>query len=95
MIRNILLLFTVAAFFATMASALTGSYFTIRAVLNIAPGGPRRWTVRLWRLNAVLFPDELSETGQQYRARLLRSVMATLCSGGALVMFAVALSKAN
>ena len=91
MVRNLLLLGTVVVFFATMVSAVVGSYFGIRAALNIAPGGPRRLTVRVWRLNAVLFPDELSASGKHYRLRYLRALIATLCSGVALAAFAVAL----
>jgi hypothetical protein len=91
MVRNLLLLGTFVVFFATMVSAAVGSYFGIRAVLNIAPGGPRRWTVRVWRLNAVLFPDELSASGKRYRLRYLRALIVTLCSGVALAALAVAL----
>jgi hypothetical protein len=91
MVRNLLLLGTVVVFFATIVSAVVGSYFGIRAVLNIAHGGPRRWIVRVWRLNAVLFPDELSASGKHYRLRYLRALIATFCSGVALAAFAVAL----
>ncbi|MBB4395943.1 hypothetical protein [Bradyrhizobium sp. ERR14] len=95
MVRNLLAIGTVIAFFATIASAAAGSYFGIRAALNVAPDGPRRWIVKVWRLNAILFPDELSASGQQYRLRYLRALIAVLCSGAAMAAFAIALSKAS
>lgn len=79
MIRNLLAICTFAACLAAFASAVVGTYFHFRAIANIAAGGPRRWIVKVNRLNAVLFPDELSAIGLQYRASCLRALTACLC----------------
>ena len=92
MTRNLLVVCTVVASLATFASAITGSYFAIRAILNIGPGSPRRWIVRVWRLNAVLFADELSVIGRQYRTRYLMAAIATVCAGAIWVTLALALA---
>src|SRR5713101_2750600 len=92
MIRNLLAIGATIAFFATFASAIAGSYFFLRSCLNRSSDGPRRWLVKMNRFNAILFPDELSPTGQQYRVRYLMALIATLCSGLILTALAVALA---
>jgi hypothetical protein len=79
MLRNLLAVCTFAAGLAAFASAVVGMYFHFRAIANIAAGGPRRWIVKVNRANAVLFPDELSGIGLQYRASCFRALIAGLC----------------
>ncbi len=95
--HNFLGICAIIAFLATFLSGIVASYFGIRAILNPTPDGPHRRLVRLWRLNALLFADELSTIGQGYRARYLSAVKATLCSLAVLVglAMALALTKSN
>jgi hypothetical protein len=79
MIRNLLAICTFAACLAVFASAVVGTYFHFRAIANIAAGGPRRWIVKVNRLNAILFRDELSPVGLQYRARCIQALTACVC----------------
>ena|SRR5665811_546045 len=91
MIRNLLAICAFAAGLATFASAMMATYFHFRAIANITAGGPRRWIVKMNRLNAVLFPDELSPIGLQYRARCLRALTACLCSTAIMAATALVL----
>jgi hypothetical protein len=77
MIRNLLAICAFATGFTAFASAGVATYFHFRAIANIASGGPRRWIVKVWRLNAILFPDELSPAGLQFRTRCVRAM--TVC----------------
>ena len=90
--HNFLGICAIVASMATFFSGIVASYFGFRAILNPAPDGPLRRLVTLWRLNALLFADELSTIGQGYRARYLLAVKATLCSMAALVGLAVTLA---
>jgi hypothetical protein len=89
---NFLGICTIVAFMATFLSAIVASYFGFRAILNPRPDGPHRRLVKLWRLNALLFADELSTIGQGYRARHLSAVKATFCSMAVLAGLAVTLA---
>jgi hypothetical protein len=80
---------------ATFISLIVASYFGWRAVLNPAPEGPRRKIVRLNRLNALLFADELSSIGQVYRARHLKTLTIALCFGTGMVALAISLALTN
>ena len=82
---------------ATFASIVAGTYFFFRTSTQIAAGSPRRWIVKVNRFNAVLFPDELSPVGRQYRSRYLKAVAAALCSMAvfALTALALELTKPN
>ena len=79
MIRNLLAIFAFASCLAVFASAAVATYFHFQAIANIPAGGPRRRIVKVNRLNALLFPDELSPIGLQYRVRCLRTLTACLC----------------
>src|SRR5258708_39155092 len=79
MIRNLLAICAFATCLAAFASAVVATYFHFRAITNIAAGGPRRWIVKVNRFNALLFLDELSALGLQYRARCLRALTTCLC----------------
>jgi len=93
--RTLLTMFVIIAFLGTIVSAIMASYLGVRASANIATGGPHRWIVKVNRLNAVLFADELSPAGQQYRRRYLKATVATVCSIAVLAVlaFALALTK--
>jgi hypothetical protein len=80
MIRNLLAICAFAAGLATFASAMAATYFLFRAIANTSASGPRRWIVKMTRLNAVLFPDELSPIGLHYRASWVRASTALWCS---------------
>lgn len=56
---------------------IVGSYFWIRASLNRRHPS-QRWYVHTNPLNAVLFKDELTPLGLEYRARAFRAQMITL-----------------
>ncbi|SHG39761.1 hypothetical protein SAMN05444169_2219 [Bradyrhizobium erythrophlei] len=78
MIRNLLAIFAFASCLTVFASAAVATYFHFQAIANIPAGGPRRRIVKVNRLNALLFPDELSPIGLQYRVRCLRTLTAPL-----------------
>jgi hypothetical protein len=77
---------------AIFIALIVGSYFPWRAVFNPAATGPRRKIVRLYRLNALLFADELSPLGQIYRARYLKTLMIASCFGVGMVVLAIILA---
>ena len=95
MIHSLLGTCTIVAFMATFISLIVGSYFGSRAVLNPATEGPRRKIVRLNRLNALLFADELSPIGQVYRARYLKTLRTALCFGTGMVALIILLALTN
>ena len=95
MIRSLLGACTMVAFMATFISLIVGSYFALRAVLNPASAGPRRKIVRFFRLNALLFADELSPVGQIYRARCLKTQTIALCFGIGMVALGILLALTN
>jgi hypothetical protein len=95
MTRGLLGTCTIVAFMATYIALIVGSYFAWRAVLNPASEGPRRKIVRLFRLNALLFPDELSPIGQAYRTRYLKTLTIALCLGSGMLALAILLAFTN
>jgi hypothetical protein len=61
-------------------SLVVGSYFWIRASFNRRPGPSQRWYVTGNSLNAVLFEDELTPRGLEYRAKAFRAVLIAVIS---------------
>jgi hypothetical protein len=61
-------------------SLVVGSYFWIRASFNRHPGLSRRWYVTGNSLNAVLFEDELTPRGLEYRTKAFRALLIALIS---------------
>jgi TRAP-type C4-dicarboxylate transport system permease small subunit len=60
-------------------SLVVGSYFWIRASLNRRRPS-QRWYVHTNPLNAVLFKDELTPHGLEYRGKAFRAQMIALIS---------------
>ena len=79
-----------------IASMIAGSYFWIRACLNRRRPS-QRWYVYANPLNAVLFKDELTPQGLEYRAKAFRAQMYALISIAVLAVASamIELSKAN
>ena len=79
-----------------IASMVVGSYFWIRASLNRRRPS-RRWYVHTNPLNAVLFKDELTPQGLEFRAKAFRAQMITLISIATLMVayIIIELTKAN
>jgi hypothetical protein len=71
---------------AAIASMIVGSYFWIRASFNRRPGRSQRWYVRVNPLNAVLFKDELTPQGLEYRAKAFRAQRIVFVSIAILVV---------
>jgi hypothetical protein len=63
-----------------VTSLIAGSYFWIRASLNRRPGPSQRWYVTGNPLNAVLFRDELTPRGLEYRTKAFRAQIIALIS---------------
>ncbi|MET4390956.1 putative membrane protein YedE/YeeE [Bradyrhizobium sp. F1.4.3] len=84
------------AMVVAFASMCVGSYFWIRASVNRRHPS-RRWYVHTNPLNAVLFKDELTPQGLEYREKAFRAHKITLIS---IAIFTVGsiildLTKAN
>lgn len=79
-----------------IASTIVGSYFWIRATLNRRRPS-QRWYVHTNPLNAVLFKDELTPEGIEYRAKAFRAQMIALISIALLTVASAVLdlSKTN
>src|SRR4051812_32772709 len=73
-----------------IASIFVGSYFWIRASLNRRHPS-RRWYVHANPLNAVLFKDELSPQGLEYRAKAFRAQRISLVSIAILAVASIIL----
>ena len=84
------------AMVVAIASMVVGSYFCIRASLNRRRPSRRRY-VHANPLNAVLFKDELTPQGLEYRAKAFRAQMLTLISIAMLMVTSIILelTKAN
>jgi hypothetical protein len=79
-----------------IAAMIVGSYFWIRASLNRRRPS-QRWYVHTNPLNAVLFKDELTPQGLEYRAKAFRAQLIALISLGVLAVASAILdlTKAN
>ena len=79
-----------------IAAMIVGSYFWIRASINRRRPS-QRWYVHTNPLNAVLFKDELTPQGLEYRAKAFRAQRIALISLGVLAVASVILdlTKAN
>jgi hypothetical protein len=78
------------AMVVAIASNFVGFYFWIRASLNRRRPS-LRWYVHTYPLNAVLFKDELTPHGLEYRAKAFRAQMVTLISIALLTVASVIL----
>jgi hypothetical protein len=70
----------------------TSSYLSVRASLNRKPDAPYRWLVARNRLNAVLFVDQLSENGLQYRRQSFKMIRGCIACLAVMIILVILLA---
>jgi hypothetical protein len=86
MIRGLLFLAALIAWLSTVTSMIAIAVCAIAAARNRLPAAPRRWIVALNKYNAILYPDQLSANGLEWRARWVRFSWAFFGSLAAFII---------
>ena len=89
MIRGVLFLAALIAWLTMVTSMIAIAVCAIAAARNRLPTAPRHWLVELKKYNAILYPDQLSANGLEWRARWVRFSWSFF---GSLAAFVICLS---